>query len=196
MLGNLLYEIRETNDINSELKAYDNIGMEYYYMGDIDKAKYYNTRMMGSNRESAKSELRQYRHKFVFKFSKQASSIDAKSYREILKREYQKCYGTEKNENYFSNSTQRFFTRINQKVISKTASMPKDNMPFIPKSAKNGLISISPNDLSLLDLPSLHVPILTEEEKRKKIKEKRFLLKCPIILKSFKKKLVLFYVKQ
>lgn len=40
--------------------------MEYYYLGNIEKAAYYNNRMMKSTYEPIKSELRQYRH--IFKY--------------------------------------------------------------------------------------------------------------------------------
>ena len=36
------------NDNNIELLSYDNIGMAYYYLGDLDRAKYYHERMINN----------------------------------------------------------------------------------------------------------------------------------------------------
>ena len=37
---------RFIHDKISELEAYDNMGVEYYYIGDINKANFYHSRMM------------------------------------------------------------------------------------------------------------------------------------------------------
>ena len=34
------------NDRQHELKAYDYLGMQYYYLGELNKSKYYNDRKM------------------------------------------------------------------------------------------------------------------------------------------------------
>ena len=38
-------------DIRNELEIYDKIGIVYYYLGDIQRASYYNGRMMGRKLE-------------------------------------------------------------------------------------------------------------------------------------------------
>ena len=36
----------ELNDKFAELSAYDSIGMQWFYLGELDKAKYYHERMV------------------------------------------------------------------------------------------------------------------------------------------------------
>lgn len=47
------------NNKNSELRAYDNIGIQYFYLGNKDKAKYYHERMLYGRSENVKSETRE-----------------------------------------------------------------------------------------------------------------------------------------
>jgi hypothetical protein len=42
-----------------ELKAYDMLGMQYYHMNDMDKAKYYHTRAMSGQVEPNSSPLKE-----------------------------------------------------------------------------------------------------------------------------------------
>ena len=39
-----IYDNRVLNNTRSELIAYDNIGIQYFYLGNRDKAKYYHNR--------------------------------------------------------------------------------------------------------------------------------------------------------
>jgi tetratricopeptide (TPR) repeat protein len=43
----------------SELRAYDNIGIQYFYLGNKEKARYYHERMIYGRSENIKSELRE-----------------------------------------------------------------------------------------------------------------------------------------
>lgn len=45
-------------DIDSELKAYDFIGIQFFYSGQLDKAKYYHNKMIHGNLEPENSELK------------------------------------------------------------------------------------------------------------------------------------------
>ncbi len=47
------------NDKDSELRAYDNIGIQYFYLGNRDKAKYYHERMISGKVEKPKSEVKE-----------------------------------------------------------------------------------------------------------------------------------------
>jgi len=47
------------NSKRYELLAYDNIGIEHYYQGDIEKATFYHEKMMAGHVEPANSKLRQ-----------------------------------------------------------------------------------------------------------------------------------------
>ena len=47
------------NDKESELRAYDNIGIQYFYLGNRDKARYYHDRMISGKSEKPKSEMRE-----------------------------------------------------------------------------------------------------------------------------------------
>jgi tetratricopeptide (TPR) repeat protein len=46
------------NNKVSELRAYDKIGIQYFYLGNKDKAKYYHERMLYGRSENPKSEAR------------------------------------------------------------------------------------------------------------------------------------------
>lgn len=66
----------------NELDAYDSIGMEYYYLKDIDRARYYHNRMMNNELEkvtSAKAnsldKLKKARKENAYKKSFGAKSI-------------------------------------------------------------------------------------------------------------------------
>lgn len=41
------------------MNAYDNIGIQYYYLRDLEKAKYYHERMWKGKCESNQSKIRQ-----------------------------------------------------------------------------------------------------------------------------------------
>jgi tetratricopeptide (TPR) repeat protein len=47
------------NNKVSELRAYDNIGIQYFYLGNRDKAKYYHERMLYGRSENQKSDTRE-----------------------------------------------------------------------------------------------------------------------------------------
>ena len=49
---------RSEDDAKNELNAYDNIGIQYYYLNDIDRAKYYHNRMMNNELERDTSAKR------------------------------------------------------------------------------------------------------------------------------------------
>lgn len=40
------------NNVNKELKAYDQLGKCYYYLGDLDKACYFHEKMMSGKIEN------------------------------------------------------------------------------------------------------------------------------------------------
>lgn len=46
------------NNVKYELQCYDFIGLQYYYLGDLKKAKYYHEKMMNGDREPKQSEMR------------------------------------------------------------------------------------------------------------------------------------------
>lgn len=47
---------REQRDASAELEAYDAIGLQYYYLGNLTKAKYYHSRMMSRDVEGESAE--------------------------------------------------------------------------------------------------------------------------------------------
>lgn len=47
---------RKEGNADAELKAYDALGMEYYYMGNVVKAKYYHGRMANRDIEGSTPE--------------------------------------------------------------------------------------------------------------------------------------------
>lgn len=62
------------NNKESELRAFDNIGIQYFYLGNKDKAKYYHERMLYGRSENQKSEIREsvcikYRNKNFHMFN-------------------------------------------------------------------------------------------------------------------------------
>jgi tetratricopeptide (TPR) repeat protein len=75
-----------TNNKHAELRAYDNIGIQYFYLGNKEKAKYYHERMIYGRVESLNSDMRElvlknYRNKnfYLFnddKFMKNIKSAD------------------------------------------------------------------------------------------------------------------------
>lgn len=65
-----------------ELQAYDNIGLEYYYLGNIDKAIFYHNRMMEGELEISTpakewnlNQLIKERNSRTFKQSKECKTI-------------------------------------------------------------------------------------------------------------------------
>jgi tetratricopeptide (TPR) repeat protein len=62
------------NDHVSELRAYDNIGIQYFYLGNREKAKYYHERMIYGRTEAQSSKVREdvcqmYRNKNFYLFN-------------------------------------------------------------------------------------------------------------------------------
>jgi tetratricopeptide (TPR) repeat protein len=62
------------NNKNAELRGYDNIGIQYFYLGNKEKAKYYHERMIYGRIESQHSDmkelvLRNYRNKNFYLFN-------------------------------------------------------------------------------------------------------------------------------
>ncbi len=180
------------------MESYDYIGMQYYYLGDVEKATYYHERMMCSERESVRSELRQHRHKYVFHFVGGLRAANYANIREVLKRQYQKYYVREASQptspapekNYFSASTQRFFTTQRRRgffgsgpdfaaAASSTHTAPK--LFPVPED----LISANPDDLSLSDLPSPRMHFDNEEETRKR----DTVFRCPAVVAYVNKRI-------
>ena len=48
----------ELNDTAAEIRSYDNLSQEYYYVGNIDKAKLYHERVFKGKIESSNSMAR------------------------------------------------------------------------------------------------------------------------------------------
>ena len=48
----------KTHDTQEELRAYEQLGMQYYYHGKLDKSKYYNDRYMRGKLEKVDSKIR------------------------------------------------------------------------------------------------------------------------------------------
>ena len=48
----------EQRDEEGELNAYDNMGLEYFYLGDIEKSSYYHDRMVRGKVESDSSVIK------------------------------------------------------------------------------------------------------------------------------------------
>jgi hypothetical protein len=46
------------NNVDMELKAYDWIGIQYYYLGNLEKAKFYHNKMIDGEYEKADSDLK------------------------------------------------------------------------------------------------------------------------------------------
>lgn len=73
---------REQHDEMMELEAYDSIGIEYYYLGNIEKSIYYHNRMMNGEIEKESSakdwsleELKKDRHNKAFKQLKKFTTV-------------------------------------------------------------------------------------------------------------------------
>jgi hypothetical protein len=47
-----------TNNIDAELATYDYLAIQYYYLGDLDKSRYYHTRMHRGKFEGKLSKIR------------------------------------------------------------------------------------------------------------------------------------------
>ena len=43
----------ELDDVAAEIRSYDNLSIEYYYIGNIDKAKLYHDRVINGNVEES-----------------------------------------------------------------------------------------------------------------------------------------------
>lgn len=50
---------RLTNDFESEIQAYEGMGLQYYYLGDMKKSNYYVDRMMRGKAERKDSKIRE-----------------------------------------------------------------------------------------------------------------------------------------
>jgi len=163
---------------------------------------------MQSSAESVKSELREHRHKFVFRFLGELKSANSNTMQEVLKRQYQKYYmkgpanrpisPTATDTNLFAVSTQRFFTTHRHGIMHSpnesrdfsssmgaTHGFPRKNQPC------DELISITPADLSLTDLPSPRVsydakPRPNNGDARK---TKAAFFKCPAVVSYINKKM-------
>ena len=48
----------ELNDTSAEIRSYDNLSQEYYYVGNIDKAKLYHERVFRGKIEASNSMAR------------------------------------------------------------------------------------------------------------------------------------------
>jgi len=49
----------ESKDKSGEMNAYDNLGLGYFYLGDLDGADYYHNRMVRGKCEDSSSDMRQ-----------------------------------------------------------------------------------------------------------------------------------------
>ena len=47
------------NDLPGETRAYEHIGIQYYYLGFLEKSKYYNDRSIRGKSEKRDSKVRQ-----------------------------------------------------------------------------------------------------------------------------------------
>jgi hypothetical protein len=78
-------------DRRVELESYDNIGLAYYYLGDINKAIYYHNRMMEKRLEGDTQEKRWNSQAVVNKLEKNSykrvylKSIEFEEHKEGLK---------------------------------------------------------------------------------------------------------------
>lgn len=157
---------------------------------------------MKSKKEPAKSGLRQHRHKFVFKFLGQMNSVNYTNLQEVLKKQYQKYYAKKteptspSESNYFSVSTQRFFTNQRQRsVYCSPLETCRDFSSAMSKPipSSEDLISATPADLSLSDLPSPRVHAATsgegENPKNEDRRTKNEVFKCPAVMAYVNKKL-------
>ena len=61
---------RELKNIDMEFNSYENIGMEYFYMGNLNSAIYYHNKMIKGKKEPLDSNLRMLAHKFQLKYNK------------------------------------------------------------------------------------------------------------------------------
>jgi hypothetical protein len=189
----------DTKEIAMEFDAYDNIGLQYYYMGDIVRATFYHDKMMMGTTESPDSVFRKLRPNARFRYGSKSTNALSNNLKEILKRQYKRFYNEDEEpvevqtqkangfpipKNYFSQSMQRFFS--NQKKFSNapaeiTANQAKTGPNFYSTSYRatntnlnSGLeqfLGVCPDDLSFNDLPSpnFHHIEMTVNKKSNKI---------------------------
>lgn len=55
----MLIKFRDTNDIESEVIAYEGLGTSYYYTGELKKSNYYLDRMMRGKMEKGDSKIKE-----------------------------------------------------------------------------------------------------------------------------------------
>jgi hypothetical protein len=48
----------DSNNVSGEISAYDCISLQYFYLGDMDKAKFYHDRMLRGKCETKMSKIR------------------------------------------------------------------------------------------------------------------------------------------
>jgi hypothetical protein len=50
---------RDTNDFEAEINAYEGMGIQYFYIGDLKRSQYYTDRMMRGKIERKDSKIRE-----------------------------------------------------------------------------------------------------------------------------------------
>ena len=167
---------REVRDPSSELDAYDSIGMEYFYLGDLDRARYYHKRMVDSDKEPVSSALRSHRHYFVFKVKMEQYGINFSHTMDIYLRQLSGIYQAPKGSiggsrvpistNVLSQTTRKYFTqqktapmtpKRSESVTTYNLKQKEQTKALDPVEAQlEKMIILDPSDLSLDDLPSPH----------------------------------------
>lgn len=159
----------DNKDVRSELAGYDYIGMQYYYLGDVDKASYYHERMMKAICESSDSLLRKLRGNIESRVVTVGNEAYLNNLKEMLKRQYLKIYSEQdtlkKTRNFFSEATQKFFSIFQRSggfTPIETRGVASAGLNTRRHSVEENLhyeniVGASPADLSFLDLPSPHV---------------------------------------
>jgi len=172
-LSKTIFKLREVRDTPSELDAYDSLGMEYFYLGDLDRASYYHKRMTNYEKEPLNSELRSHRHNFVFKIQLEQPNRNYSHLLDILMKQIAGMYQSHKAYfgddpdtqpmNVLSQTTQKFF--VQQRTINLTPQCSETSVNFynnkrrdprfiVFESPLDRLIISGPADLSFVDLPS------------------------------------------
>lgn len=196
----LAWEIKDTA---SELDSYDNIGMQCFYMGNMQSAKYYHSRMMEARKEPPDSEIRQYRHKLIGRMKGKLKKINEKNLKDIIKAQFKRNYDKSPEretirETDFAAATTRFYTKSRQG--SRQQNHDFDNQRavtaithsrgFEKYSQPEKLLSPDPADLSLSDLPSLENANIFEN----KPDPRKELPKCPELIMYLNKQISVFFI--
>lgn len=168
---------RETKNTALELDSYDRIGMQYYYMGNVERANYYHGRMMEAQREPATSQLRMGRHRSLSKARVRAKRRMPPKYVETLKLQLAKaCSGPQSirpgtaastiGDGNFGASVQTLLSCCDTPG-SRQPSMLRTSTTSQSRRSRKARRVASPQDLppiedlSLADLPSLgEIPAL------------------------------------